>query len=254
MINPFDYTTPYRTTRWPVFARNVVSTSQPLAVQAGLKMLQAGGNGVDAVVAAAAAMAIVEPCSNGLGSDAFCILWDGERLHGLNASGRAPAAWTPEYFRSKYGADAKAPPRRGWDSVTVPGAVSAWVALSKRFGRLPFGDLLAPAIELAERGYGVSMVVQQKWANAAATEEIASQPGFAEVFLPRGRAPDPGEHFQMYGAARSLRLIAETQGAAYYGGEIAEAAARHAAAHGGAITADDFAAYQPEWVEPIQQA
>ena len=90
-----------------------------------------------AAVAAAAAMTICEPVSNGLGSDSFCILWDGKELHGLNASGRAPAAWTPEYFRRKYGQDATTPPKRGFDAVTVPGAVSSWVAMSERFGKLP---------------------------------------------------------------------------------------------------------------------
>ena len=152
MPQPFDYHAPYPTPRRPVFARNIVSTSHPLGAQAGLRMLAAGGNAVDAAIAAAAMMTIVEPCSNGLGSDAFCILWDGRELHGLNASGTAPRAWTPEYFSRKYGADAMSPPKRGWDSVTVPGAVSAWVELSRRFGKLPFGDLIAPAVDVAERG------------------------------------------------------------------------------------------------------
>ena len=121
------------------------------AAQAGLRMLWKGGNAVDAAIAAAAAMTICEPVSNGLGSDAFAILWDGKQLQGINGSGRAPAAWTPEYFRKKYGADAKTPPKRGIDSATVPGAVGTWVALSERYGKLPFADLLAPAIEIAER-------------------------------------------------------------------------------------------------------
>ena len=115
--NPFDWSRGYASQRSPVFARNVVATSHPLAAQAGLRMLQRGGNAVDAAVATAAMMTIVEPCSNGLGSDAFCILWDGQRLRGLNASGPAPAAWTPEYFARKYGSDAQTPPKRGWDSV-----------------------------------------------------------------------------------------------------------------------------------------
>jgi gamma-glutamyltranspeptidase/glutathione hydrolase len=251
MSQPFEWTAAYPSQRLPVFGRNVVATSHPQAAQAGLRMLQNGGNAVDAAVAAAAVMTIVEPVSNGLGSDAFGILWDGRQLHGLNASGRAPQAWTPDYFKRKYGADVSTPPVRGWDSVTVPGAVAAWVALSRRFGRLPFADLLAPAIDIAARGYAVPVVVQQKW--AAAVPVLADQAGFAASFMPHGRAPNVGEQFRFADAARSLRLIAESQGAAYYGGEIAAAAARHAQQHGGAMTVADFAAYQPEWVEPIGQ-
>ena len=245
----FNYTNPYTTTRLPVFARNVVSTSHPLAAQAGLRMLQNGGNAVDAAIAAAAAMTICEPVSNGLGSDAFCILWDGKELHGLNASGRAPQAWTPDYFKRRYGADAVNPPKRGIDSVTVPGAVASWVAMSERFGKLPFADLMAPAIEIAERGYLMPVVVQQKW--AAATEELKSLPGFAQAFLPWGRAPQVGELFQFKAAARGLRAIGETKGQAYYGGEIAQALEKFSAQHGGSHKASDFAAYKPEWVKPI---
>ena len=249
MTHLFDWTAGYASQRLPIFGRNVVSTSHPLAAQAGLHMLRSGGNAVDAAIATAAAMTIVEPVSNGLGSDAFCLLWDGRELHGLNASGPAPQAWTPEYFRRKYGADARTPPMRGWDSATVPGAVAAWVTMSQRFGKLPFAQLLAPAIDIAERGYAVPVVVQQKW--AAAVPVICDQPGFRDAFMPNGRAPHVGEQFRLPAAARSLRLIADTQGAAFYGGEIAEAAARHAHAHGGAMTVADFAAYRPEWVAPI---
>lgn len=242
---------PYPSTRLPLFARNVVSTSHPLAAQAGLRMLLAGGNAVDAAIAAAAALTITEPVSNGLGSDAFCILWDGQQLHGLNASGHAPQAWTPAYFHHKYGADALTPPKRGIDTVTVPGAVAAWVALSERFGKLPFADLMQPAIELAERGYAVPFVVQQKW--AAATPELQSLPGFAQAFLPWGRAPQVGERFRFPAAAQGLRAIAESKGEAFYRGAIAQALARFAAQHGGALTEADLAAYQPEWVMPISQ-
>ncbi len=252
-MHPFDYTTGYPSRRVPVFARNLVATSHPLAAQAGLRMLAAGGNAVDAAIAAAAAMTIVEPCSNGLGSDAFCILWDGQRLHGLNASGPAPAAWTPEYFARKHGADARSLPLRGWDSVTVPGAVAGWVALSARFGKLPFADLLAPAIAIAERGYAVPVIVAQKWAAAARVESLVSQPGFAASFLPHGRAPRVGELFCMPGAARTLRAVADTQGEAYYRGAIAAALARAAQAQGGAMTEADLAGYAPEWVDPIGQ-
>jgi gamma-glutamyltranspeptidase/glutathione hydrolase len=248
-MKQFDFHNPYPTTRIPVFARNAVSTSHPLAAQAGLRILWKGGNAVDAAIAAAAAMTICEPVSNGLGSDAFAILWDGKELHGLNASGPAPAAWTPDYFARKHGGDAGAPPKRGIDSATVPGAVAGWVALSERFGKLPFADLLEPAIEIAERGYLLPVVVQQKW--EAATPELGQQPGFAQAFLPWGRAPRVGELFRFQAAARGLRAIAESKGTAYYQGEIAQALERFSTQHGGVMKASDLAAYRPEWVKPI---
>jgi gamma-glutamyltranspeptidase / glutathione hydrolase len=251
MTLPFDFKSSYATPRRPVFARNIVSCSHPLAAQAGLRMIAAGGNAVDGAIAAAAVMTMVEPCSNGLGSDAFCILWDGERLHGLNASGPAPAAWTPQYFRDKYGAAALTPPARGWDSVSVPGAVASWVAMSRRFGKLPFADLLAPAIDIAERGYAVPVVVQHKWQLAYAVRELVTQPGYADVFLPRGRVPAVGELMCMPGAAKALRAIAQNKGEAFYRGEIAHAIERQAQAQGGALRASDLAAYEPQWVEPI---
>ena len=136
----FNWHNPYLTTRTPVFARNIVSTSQPLAAQAGLHVLRNGGNAVDAAIAAAAVITMTEPCSNGLGSDNFAILWDPatQQLHGLNSSGTAPAAWTPEYFGRQYGDDPGKRPMRGWDAVTVPGAVAGWSLLHRRFGKLPF--------------------------------------------------------------------------------------------------------------------
>ncbi len=245
----FDYTNPYPSTRIPVFARNVVATSHPLAAQAGLRILQRGGNAVDAAIATAAVMTLVEPTGNGLGSDAFCILWDGHKLHGLNGSGCAPQAWTPEYFRSRYGVGACTPPQRGMDSVTVPGAVGSWVALSERFGRLPFADLMAPAIETAERGYLIPPVVRGKW--AAATPLLRSQPGFAHAFLPWGRAPQVGELFRFAAAARALKAIAATRGEAFYRGEIAGAIERFSTANGGSLKAGDLANWKPEWVELV---
>jgi gamma-glutamyltranspeptidase/glutathione hydrolase len=137
--------------------------------------------------------------------------------------------------------------------VTVPGAVSAWVALWERFGRLAFEDLMAPAAEVAERGYAVPVVVQQKWAAAASVADLVRQPGFAEAFLPRGRAPGIGERFALPGAARALRAIGATRGAAFYEGEIAEALAGAAAVQGGAISLADLAAHRPEWVAPLAQ-
>jgi gamma-glutamyltranspeptidase/glutathione hydrolase len=252
-MKQFDYDQPYASARRPVFARNVVATSHPLAAQAGLRMLAAGGNAVDAAIATAACMTIVEPCSNGLGSDAFCILWDGKALHGLNASGPAPAAWTRDYFIRKYGDTAKAPPPRGVDSVSVPGAVAAWAALSQRFGKRPFADLMAPAVEIAERGYAVPVVVQQKWMLASKVAELVAGPGFAAQFLPKGRPPEVGERVAMANVARALKLIGATKGEAFYRGEIGAAVADWSRQHGGAMTAADLASYQPEWVTPLAQ-
>ncbi|MES2187506.1 MAG: gamma-glutamyltransferase family protein [Pseudomonadota bacterium] len=248
-MNPTDHHNPYASTRIPVFARNACSTSHPLGAQAGLRMLWKGGNAVDAAIAAAAAMTIVEPVSNGLGSDAFCILWDGKELHGLNASGRAPRAWTPEYFHGRYGSGKATPPRRGVDSATVPGAVSAWMALHERFGSLPFAELMEPAAEIAERGYLVPPVVQQKW--AAGAPELESQPGFRDSFLPWGRAPKVGELFRFPAAAKALRLIGATGGKAFYEGEIAAAVAAFVQKNGGSMTTADLAAHRPEWVKPL---
>jgi gamma-glutamyltranspeptidase/glutathione hydrolase len=240
----FNWSNPYRTVRTPVFARNIVSTSQPLAAQAGLRALQAGGNAVDAAITAAAVIAQTEPCSNGLGSDNFAIVWnpaDGQ-LHGLNASGFAPAAWSIDYFRRKYGDDMAATrPLRGWDTVTIPGSVAGWVMLHRKFGKLPFADLMSPAIEYAERGYAVSPIVQSKW--KLAEPLLKDYPGFAQHFLPKGRAPEVGERFVLAGAARTLKLVAETNGEAFYRGEIAAAISGYARETGGAHTEADFAAF-----------
>lgn len=262
-MNHFNYQTPYPTPRLPLFARNVVATSHPLAAQAGLQMMARGGNAVDAAIAAAAMLTMTEPVSNGLGSDAFCILWDGKgpdvasggQLHGLNSSGTAPAAWDAAYFKRKYGESAATPPKRGIDSVTVPGAVASWMALSERFGKLPFADLLAPAIDVAERGYLLPVVVQQKW--AAATPELSahavSQGSWASSFLPWGRAPNVGELFQFKAAARGLRSIAASKGESFYRGDIAKALVAFSKQQGGAMTAADLANFKPEWVTPISQ-
>ena len=253
----FDWHNPYPSVRTPVFARNLVATSQPLAAQAGLRMLQAGGNAVDAAVAAAAVITMTEPCSNGLGADNFAIVWDPStrQLLGLNSSGTAPADWSLDYFRRKYGDDtAHNRPQRGWDTVTVPGAAAGWALLHRRLGRLAFGDVLAPAIEYAERGFAVSPIVHDKWQRAVPL--LKDGPGWAEHFMPKGRVPAVGEHFVLSGAARTLKLLARDGGAAFYHGEIAEAIERHARATGGALTARDLAAYwdfvqQAGWVDTI---
>lgn len=238
---------PYPSRRSAVLADNMVATSHPLAAQAGLSMLARGGNAVDAALASAIALTVLEPTGNGIGSDAFAILWDGDALHGLNASGRAPAAWDAARFTGL-----KEMPFRGWESVTVPGAVSSWVALSERFGTLPFETLFEPAIHYAEDGFPVTPVIAALWARAA--EELGQQPGFAETFMPQGRAPKAGEYFCSPGHARTLRLIAETKGRAFYEGEIAQEIADFAAQHGAALSLADLANHQPDWCGTISKS
>lgn len=233
---------PYPSQRMPVFARNVVATSQPLAAQAGLRMLLRGGNAADAAVATAIALTVVEPTSNGIGSDALAMVWDGRGLHGLNASGRSPAAWSPDRFRER-----GAMPLLGWDAVTVPGAVSAWVEISKRFGELPFEALFEPAIDYARRGYPVSPVISRAWSLAA--ERYRDFPDFGAAFLPGGSAPRPGEIFSSTDMAHTLEVIATTQGRAFYEGGLAEKIAGHARATGGLMTEQDLASHRADWVE-----
>lgn len=237
----------YSSRRSAVVASNVVSTSQPLAAQAGLAMLARGGNAVDAALAAAITLPLVEPTGNGLGSDAFCILWDGKQLHGLNASGRAPQAWTPDYFKGH-----ETIPFHGWDSVTVPGAVSGWVTLSERFGKLPFETLFEPAIAYAQSGFPVSPIIAKLWARGGAL--LTDQPGFAETFMPDGRAPQAGEIFRNPNMARTLQQIAETRGKAFYEGALAEKIEAFAKAHGGALRITDLAAHKADWCGTIHQS
>ena len=242
----FDWQFPYASYRKPILARNVVATAQPLAAQAGLRMLLQGGSAMDAALATAIALTVLEPVSNGIGSDAFAIVWDGNKLHGFNASGRAPAAWTPEFFKAH-----KTMPQRGWNSVTVPGCVSAWVTLSERFGKLPFAQLFEPAIGYARDGYLVSPTIAKQWANQV--PELQAQPGFRQAFMPNGRAPLAGEKFSFPDQAKTLEAIAKTGGADYYRGEIAEKIAAHAKQHGALMTSADFAAHSADWVEPLAQ-
>jgi gamma-glutamyltranspeptidase/glutathione hydrolase len=227
-------------------ADNIVAASQPLAAQAGLLMLVRGGNAVDAAIATAITLTLVEPTGNGVGSDAFAIVWDGIKLHGLNASGRSPAGWTPDRFAAY-----ETMPFRGWESVTVPGAVSAWVALSDRFGKLPFIDLFEPAIGYAEGGFIVTPKIAELWRQAA--ETLGEYPGFAETFLPGGKAPKAGERFVNAPLAKTLRAIAETKGASFYEGELAKAICAAAAEHGSVLTCADMAAHTVDWCGTISK-
>lgn len=196
---------------------------------------------MDAALAAAITLTVVEPCSNGVGSDAFAIVWTGEELVGLNASGRAPQALDPDRFASR-----SQMPKLGWDSVTVPGAVSAWVALSEKFGDLDFTELFEAAIHYARDGFPVGPITSLRWQEAA--EIYHGFDEFKKHFLP---APKAGEKFCSPGLARTLELIAASQGEAFYRGELAEAIQRAALASGGALRVSDFEAHQADWIEPI---
>src|SRR6188768_469404 len=240
----FSWTFPYRSQRMPVLAKNLVATSQPLAAQAGLAMLARGGNAVDAGLAAAITLTVVEPTSNGIGSDAFAILWDGQRLVGINGSGRAPQGWTPGRFAGR-----KAMPVTGWDAVTVPGCVSVWLALSKRYGKLPFETLFETAIRYARESYMVSPITAISWARQAPTFRGFSE--FCWTFLPKDRAPYPGERFFCPQQAETLEDIAATKGESFYRGTIAERIALASQADEGAMTLEDLADHRCDWVDPI---
>ncbi len=241
-----DWSFPYASKRAPVLARNVVATSQPLAASAGIEAIRSGGNAVDAALAAAIALTVVEPCNNGVGSDAFAIVWDGNRLVGLNASGRSPSAWTLDRFAHR-----EVMPQRGWDTVTVPGAVSAWVALSQRFGALPFPELFGAAIHYARHGFHVGHETAAIWARAA--DSYREFPTFLEHFLPDGRAPAAGEVFVNPHLAKTLQSIAETAGESFYCGDLAEQMATTAGLEHGALRRSDLARHRADWVEPLVQ-
>ena len=235
---------PYPSTRMPVLARNVVATSQPLAAQAGLRMLLQGGNAMDAALATAIALTVVEPTSNGIGGDAFALIWNGKKLYGLNGSGRSPQAWSFEQYANRHEM-----PSMGWGAVTVPGAVDAWVKLSRRFGRLPFTELFEPAIQYAENGFCVSPITAERWAVAA--DRYREFTDFGRTFLPQGNAPKAGDMFACRDQARTLRLIADSSGEAFYRGELAEQIVACASSGGGLMSLKDLAEHSGEWVAPM---
>lgn len=245
--NPFNYSQPYASRRSPMMGlRGAVATSQPLAAQAGLRMLMAGGNAVDAALAAAIALTVVEPTSNGLGSDAFALIWDGKKLHGLNASGKSPAHLDAQTIRN---AGFSQMPIAGWLPVTVPGAVSAWVELAAKFGSMPLTEIVKPALDYAENGYPVPPVIAGYW--RASERRFGDNPEFARVFLPNGHAPKPGAIFRFPEVARTLRLIAESSGEEFYRGTLAHEIVAYSEKSGGYFSLEDFSSHRPEWVEPI---
>ena len=258
--------TPFALSRMPVLGRRgAVATAHPLATQAGLAMLHRGGNAVDAVIAMAAALVVVEPTSNGLGSDAYALLWDGQRMRAINGSGRAPKSLTIDTVlgqprRGKSAADrprAWGPdvmPELGWLSVTVPGAVALWRDLHRECGRLDFAELLAPAISLAEGGFAVSPVVGRRWrASADAYAPLVGDPvhrGWFDTFAPTG-PPVDGQMVVFGDHAESLRELAASGGDSLYTGRLAERVASFSEATGAFIAADDLTSHTSTWVAPI---
>ncbi|MGI6014431.1 MAG: gamma-glutamyltransferase family protein [Oscillospiraceae bacterium] len=232
----------------------MVCTSQPLAAQAGLAILRQGGNAIDAAIATAACMTVVEPTSNGLGSDAFALVWTRDKLHGLNASGRYPRLGSLAALKAR-GYDEM--PMFGWMPVMVPGAPSAWAELSAKFGRLRLEDVLAPAIAYAEEGYPISPVIARQWRNyfEAHKDEFSGNPCFQpwfDTFAPNGRTPEVGKLWRSSDHAASLRSIAATGAKAFYQGELADKIDAFSRETGGFLRKEDLADYWCEWVEPLR--
>lgn len=244
---------PFSGKRHTVFGKKgMVATSQPLAAQTGLEILQQGGNAIDAAIATAATLTVVEPTSNGIGGDAFALVWVKGELHGLNASGPSPQELTIEAVKAK-GFDKI--PTHGLVPITVPGVPAAWAELSKRFGKLSLAETLAPAIRYAEEGYPLTPILGKFWKKAydnfKKTFTDKEFEAWFETFAPDGRAPEIGELWKSPGHADTLRKIGETGAKAFYEGELAEKIDSFMTEHGGFLKKADLAAYQPEWVQPI---
>jgi gamma-glutamyltranspeptidase/glutathione hydrolase len=246
---------PFPSRRLPVLARSgVVATSEPLAAQAGLRTLQRGGNAVDAAIATAAALTVVEPTCNGVGGDAFAMVWDGGDLHAINGSGRALSAHTPDLFAAL---GQERVPMRGWLPVTVPGAPAAWRDLHQRFGRLPFEVLFEPAVEYATEGFPVGPVTAMRWATSAdihaaeAGLDPALKP-WREAFTRDGHAPQAGDVWVLPELGRTLRELGASGCESFYRGPLAARMVDFAASTGGYLTLEDLAAHESTWVQPIQ--
>ena len=244
---------PYASKRHTAFAKNgMVATSQPLASQAGIEIMRKGGNAIDAAIATAAALTVVEPTSNGIGGDAFALVWVNNKLHGLNASGPAPASLTIDKVKSQ---GHETMPIYGLTPITVPGVPAAWAELSKKFGKLSLRECLEPAIRYAEEGYPLTPILGKYWKVAykkfstlCTTEEFDA---WFATFAPDGKAPEIGEVWKSPGHAETLRLIGESNADAFYQGEIADKIDAFMQKHGGYLRKSDLQTYAPEWVEPI---
>lgn len=238
-----------RLTRSAVHApRGMVATSHPLAAQAGIDILKAGGNAVDAAIATNAVLGVVEPMSCGIGGDLFVLLWDAksQKLFGLNASGRSPKAATIDYFQSQ---NLDKIPSVGPLSWSVPGCVDGWEVLHRRFGKLPIGQILAPAVLYADEGFPTSPIIGRDWLGSARL--LSATPDAARTFLKDGRPPRVGEIMTNRYLAETYRVIAREGAAAFYKGSIAAKIVEFSQANGGLFSRDDFTTHVSEWVEPV---
>jgi gamma-glutamyltranspeptidase/glutathione hydrolase len=239
--------------RKPINAKNgMVATSQPLASQAGLDILKKGGNAIDAAIAVAACLTVVEPTSNGIGGDNFALIWHGENLYGLNSSGHAPLAWSLDYMKKNALQEI---PKYGFVPVTVPGAVAGWAEMHKRFGKLSFLEVLSPAIHYARNGFTVSPTVAEYWnlSNQNYKKNLKG-PEFAhwfDTFTVDGKAPDSGETFFLKDHANTLEEIAKTYGESFYKGKLADQIDAFSRKHQGLIRKSDLASFHAKWVTPI---
>ena len=248
----------YPSQRYPIYARNgMVNCSNPLAASAGLEILRRGGNAMDAAVAAAGTLTVVEPTANGIGSDAFALVWSEKdrRLYGLNSSGPAPMELDIEKICSEGKDNAGKMPHHGWTPVTVPGAPKAWAELTKRFGRLSLMQNLAPAVKYAREGYPCSPNIAHAWQSAFRRyRQIlngSAFEGWFRTFAPDGKAPEAGDIVTLPDHADTLESIGETDSESFYSGELARIIDAESRKAGGFLRYDDLASYQAQWVEPI---
>ncbi len=239
-------------TRSEVIAQHAMAaTSQPLATQVALDIMKQGGNAIDAAIAANATLGLMEPTGNGIGGDLFAIVWiqADQKLHGLNASGRSPESLTIERLQEELNkAGRQSIPPTGPLPVSVPGCVDGWFELHRRFGKLPMPQVLAPAIRYAREGFPVSELIAYYWRRS---EGLARFPGFAETFLPGGKAPSKGDIFRNPMLAATLQQIADEGRDAFYQGSIAQRIDRFMKQHGGYLSLDDLKKHRSEWVEPV---
>ncbi|MBE6990216.1 MAG: gamma-glutamyltransferase family protein [Ruminococcaceae bacterium] len=249
----------YPSQRYPIYARGgMVNCSSPQAASAGLEILRRGGNAMDAAVAAAATLTVVEPTANGIGSDAFALVWSEKdrRLFGLNASGPAPMLASAERVLSDGNDCGGKMPRRGWTPVTVPGAPGAWAELAGRFGRLPLAEDLAPAVRYAREGYpcapNLAHIWQQDLRRYQAELTGPAFAGWFRTFAPEGRAPEAGDMIRLPDHAATLEAIGSTDAAAFYTGDIARRIDAESRKFGGYLRYEDLAAFEAKWVEPIR--